>query len=389
MYPFPFPDDFPIYTYPAVLGKKHLILRMPNRLRRFPLICTSVLFLSCIFLSGVAFGDDGAASMAAGGLELPRGTHISIRKERLEISEAMITADLDVRNDAGSDITTDMAFHFPSYGHGANEDGLSQVDKFHVSVDGREVTYVTDIDAVIDQKTGSGWNVTLELRKFGVDVVALYPDPDGEKELTILDKLSDAQQNQMRELGLLDKDFLPLWHVDKLCHWTQTFFAHKLVHIHQEYAPGEGFLHIEAGDLDPQRPPHPPEPQLERASDLQKQLQNACVEPSISNSLGAKSNPSAPLFMSWVDYLLTTDKSWQMPIRDFTLVLDQSARPGFGETVISACWDGFLRRLDAAHLEAHQLNLVPSKDLHIVFFSANPVRRPTEEKTSAVSSSRR
>jgi len=322
--------------------------------------------LVTLFANGALLvrGDDSSASMAAGGIQLRREARISMEKERLEIGLDKVAVEFEFLNESDSDITTEVAFQFPSYGHGANEESITDVRKFHVWVEGKELQYETQIRAM-----ANGKDQTKALRKFGIDVVSLDADPsyDGIEEA-----LSLSQQKEMFALGLIDKNQLPQWTVEKLSYWRQTFPAHKILHVRHEYTPATGFFPLEAGDLDLKRT-HRPEQELERVPDLYKQIEKACVDPGLRKSLGALDKPSNPVEMVWVDYVLTTANSWKTPIKDFTLVLDRPPvlESGKSRTFVSLCWDGPIVRLDADHFQARQTNFVPRKELHVAFLSSS------------------
>ena len=60
--------------------------------------------------------DDGAASIAAGGVILmKREPRIVMAKEVLSISPLRVLVDYDFRNDSDEDITTEVAFPIPAY----------------------------------------------------------------------------------------------------------------------------------------------------------------------------------------------------------------------------------------------------------------------------------
>jgi Domain of unknown function (DUF4424) len=60
-------------------------------------------------------GDDGAASVAAGGIVLRKESRISMEKERLTVGARKVTVEFDFLNESDQDITTEVAFPIPPY----------------------------------------------------------------------------------------------------------------------------------------------------------------------------------------------------------------------------------------------------------------------------------
>jgi hypothetical protein len=89
-------------------------LQMPlPRYRRFAFrAIASIAFLSA---ARSLRADDGAASIAAGGIVMVHEPRITMQKEVLRISESKVQVDYEFRNDTASDITTEVAFPVPAY----------------------------------------------------------------------------------------------------------------------------------------------------------------------------------------------------------------------------------------------------------------------------------
>lgn len=81
---------------------------------------------------------------------------------------------------------------------------------------------------------------------------------------------------------------------------------------------------------------------------------------------------------AYVDFVLTTANIWKTPIEDFTLIVERPhSTNDRGETetnYVSFCLDGPGTKIAADHFLAHSVNLVPSKELRIGFFSVQPSR---------------
>ena len=172
----------------------------------------------------------------------------------------------------------------------------------------------------------------------------------------------------MRELvaagavRLDDKIPSPDWTVEKRYHWTQTFPAKSSVHIRHEYTPVTGAQLVPTDLL---APSHKVQPDEKYAVDV---MTSMCVSPAAINTLGAKKN--GIVVANWVDFILTTANSWKQPIEDFTLIVERTDP----KDTVSFCWDGPVTKLDANRFQAHVMNLVPTKELHIGFYQFSPAQ---------------
>jgi len=321
-----------------------------------------------MLLSGtLAFGNDGAASSGAGGIQLRHEANISMEKERLTISESNVTVEYEFLNDTDKDITTEVAFPIPPYDNKPDDpDGIPGFNDFHLWVNGKELKYNIDVRAKLNGK-----DYTDLLKTLGVDIASFDGDYNlqGDPPKGAITKLPKKQVQQLSSLGLVDSaDGMPRWQVVKTYYWTQTFSAHKVLHVRHEYTPMFGFELIAPEDLASNKP-HPNDPQGE--------VGRVCVDPSLQKGLADRAiknykTPGMQLGMAWVDYILTTANSWKTPITDFTLVIDRTRSShvaGVGTQYVSLCWDGPINKLDADHLVAHKTNFIPQKELNIAFIS--------------------
>lgn len=297
-----------------------------------------------------ALGNDSAASTGAGGIQLRREANISMEKERLTISESKVTVEYEFLNETDKDITTEVEFPIPPYENTSDStNGFPDFNDFHLWVDGKELKYNTDIRAKLNGK-----DYTDLLKGLGVDIETFDGDygSEGEPPTGVISRLPQKQVQQLSRLGLIDSaDGMPLWQVVKTYYWTQTFPAHKILHVRHEYTPMFGFEFTNLKDL---------------AFD-----QRFCVDPSLQKEI--RNHKTSGFAVAWVDYILTTANSWKTPIKDFTLVIDRRKGPAadasFGTRYVSLCWDGPINKLDADHLIAHISNFVPTKELKVAFIS--------------------
>jgi len=305
----------------------------------------------------LALGNDGAASSSAGGIQLRHEANISMEKERLTISESKVTVEYEFLNDTDKDITTEVAFPIPPYDNKAdNPGGIPSFNDFHLWVDGKELKYNIDVRAKLNGK-----DYTDLLKTLGVDIASFDGDYNlmGDPPKGAITKLPKKQVQQLSSLGLVDSAIgTPLWEVVKTYYWTQTFPAHKVLHVRHEYTPMFGYELIHPEDLASNKP-HPNDPQGE--------VEHVCVDPSLQKGVADRG-----MGMAWVDYILTTANTWKTPIKDFTLVIDRTRSShvsGVGTQYVSLCWDGPINKPDADHLVAHKTNFIPQKELTIAFIS--------------------
>ena len=315
---------------------------------------TLVLLLS---LSTVR-ADDGAASIAAGGIVMKRESRIVMAKEILKISEDKVIVDYDFRNDTDADITSEVAFPIPNYS--LNPDGAEPkeagFDDFKLSIDGKPARYAVQVRALVGNK-----DMTPMLSQMHVDIASMghyfWPSGGG-PTFPDIDRLSKSQLHRLASLKLVDEDGTPLWSVQKKCYWTQVFPAHGIVHIHHEYKPVLGSLNSVSYGLTGDDPA------------AKKELGTLCVDPSLRRSLiTLVDDPHAIVPYSYVDFILTTANTWKTPIEDFTLIVERPHLKDTNQNYVSFCWSGPVEKVDADHFIAHTTNLIPKNELRIGFIS--------------------
>ena len=304
--------------------------------------------------------DDSAVSVAAGGIRLSREARISMEKEILRISDKTVAVDFDFLNESDSDIRTEVGFPIPPYKFREWGDPGWRRDfsDFRVWVDGREIKYQTDARAKLNGK-----DYTDLLRKLGFEIdFAMNDDNDdlGDRLEKTFASLSPSDQSRLLGLGLVKPergrhDFE--WEVYKEYHWTETFPAHKIVHIRHEYTPEVGYQPVEMGEL-------------------QTKFSDACVGQTLENRLkadvaGRSAREGKYVYLEWVDYILTSANTWKTPIKSFELIADgPKLDKDHHHYYVSFCWSGTIVRRDADHVVAHVGNFVPERELRIYFFPA-------------------
>lgn len=338
------------------------------------------LLLFFLIGTGLAAGNDGAASTAAGGIQLVREPRIAMRTEKLTIAREKITVEYDFSNDTDNDITTEVAFPIPPYTFAFDDPGAPAgfrgFNDFEAWVNNAPIKCEKQVTAWVNEK-----DVTDELKRLGIDANTFghfdfvhEPNPQSPE----IARLPKPDQQALVQSGLVDGDTgFPLWTVKKTYYWRQTFPAHATIHIRHQYQPIIGFTPVELAP--PKLPPRTtaaatrgmPDAWTMSKEDAQL-LTDACVTPQLREKLvsEAKSgNGYAEAF--WVDYILTTANTWKTPISDFRLIVerpqDEESSGPHRHWYVSFCWDGLVRRVDKDHFEADARDFVPNKELHVAF----------------------
>jgi hypothetical protein len=311
-----------------------------------------------------AIADDGAASIAAGGLVMRREPRITMAREVLTISTTKVTVDYDFRNDSDADITTEVAFPIPPYSADSNEERTpseSGFDSFKLWVNDRPVKYQIDVRAFVGRH-----DVTATLNRYHLDISTLGSKID---ELPTPAKAALTQQKMLATAPEFPSAFYPNWTVHKRYYWSQIFPAHGTIHIRHTYIPVVGYSQVGPDIIIPPatRPARAAEDANTRFN--REEFTSLCPSPASVEKLSYTKGIIEPV---WVDFILTTANTWKRPIEDFTLIVERPD-PKF---TVSFCWDGPVEKLDANRFQAHTTNFIPTKELHIGFYHLLPPEKP-------------
>jgi hypothetical protein len=306
--------------------------------------------------------DDGAASIAAGGIILmKREPHIVMAKEVLNISPKKILVSYEFRNDSDQDITTLVAFPVPSYGFEAAAEsfGDAAFDDFQLRIEGKPQSFTTELRAFLGKKDITDLLIRnhIDIASFGhTDTKHGYDSPSKD-----LQRLDAASRRPLIAAGAF-KDGEPSWAVEKKYYWTQVFPAQQSVHIEHSYSPVLGNSNT-IGD-----------PAIYQGKDAMPEYAQSCPAPTLRDPLSKIWNArgiqdESPLTISYVSFILTTANTWKTPIEDFTLIVERPNDPKY-KTFVSFCWDGPVTQTDSDHFAAHANGLVPDKELMIGYINA-------------------
>ena len=320
----------------------------------------TVLILVASLAGSSALAQVGSSSIGVGGIVI-HDSHITIEKEVLTISQNKVVAEYDLHNGSDADITTDLAFHIPDYLSDPRPPSIQGFEDFKVWVNQAPVQYSIEVKA-----TANGHDYTSLLRSMGIDIQSFGHSYERNGPSQI-DQLNQKQKDRLLKTDLLvGPNDGPNWAVRKKYSWSQTFPAHSTTHIRQEYTPAAGksnsIAYATSGD----------------ANQEDSELASVCPTPELLNALrkGAQ-QPRHGIGIDYVDYVLTTDNTWVMPIVDLTVIADGSlanGSPGNSPSagnLVSFCWDGPVERVDDNHLRAHTTDFVPIKELRVGFLQTN------------------
>lgn len=333
----------------------------------FPMRFLSLLAVSAVLAGSAALADDGAASIAAGGIVMTREPRITMAKEVLSISEGKIVVDYDFRNDTNAGITTEVAFPIPDYDldMGNINPAEQGFDDFQLWVNGKSVHYTVEAKDTVEAKAMvKGRDYSALLRSMGVDVASYGHSTDNDTQPQI-QMLSAAQKERLATAGVIDKDNTPNWKVRKKYYWSQSFPAHTTVHIRHEYTPVLGNSNsIAYGTL----------LKTGKAGENDYELASVCPTPELLGALRQDTQRAHHVVsIEYVDFILTTANTWKTPIGDFTLDIARPPlakdpnHPATSVNAVSFCWDGPVEKVSADHFRAHLTNFIPAKEARIGF----------------------
>lgn len=293
-----------------------------------------------------------------------REPRISMAKEVLQISLGKVIVDYDFYNGSSNSIITGIAFPIPDYSVNLGEidPEWQGFEDFRLWVNGSPVTYKIQARAMV-----KGKDLTQLLTPLHIDVASFGHATlnEGSPEIG---KLTNAQRERLQKAGLIDRDGVPLWTVQKKYYWTLSFPAHGRVHIRHEYTPVVGSLNSIRYGMGP-------DPD---ASSV-KELRTFCLDPPLSSTLqGVVRNDKEDAWYSYVDFILTTANTWKTPIGQFTLIVTRPHLKGDLADYVSFCWDRPVKKIDDDHFSATATNFVPTHELRIGFFHVvkNPLSPP-------------
>jgi Domain of unknown function (DUF4424) len=361
--------------------------------RKTSLWLALVLFaVPAFFEPSRAIAAEAAASIAVGGIVPRGGTRVAIAREVLRIGVRNVSVDYDFRNDSSADVTMDLVFPIPPYKNewDAMDPAAQSFRSFVLSVNDEKAAYQTEVAAELN-----GGDITKTLQSHHIDIPTFGHLEIGRdqhfrvRRVAVPDfiRLSKKDQDRLESEGIFEReDGYSKYTVKLEYHWTQTFPAHSMVHIRQEFAPVVGFAEVPALEDALQAALKPAsthastmlEPAATGSVDL---LNGFCANTSFLRSMlraqQMLANSSEAVLPQWVDFALMSTKEWNEPIEDFTLIVEVPQPQRGQQTLVSFCSPGNIQKPDADHIQVHLTNFTPSMDLHVGFFN-EPMNMPSE-----------
>ena len=338
-------------------------------------------FLYLVGASVDALADDGAVSVAVGGLVARRETRIVMAKEVLRISIKKIVVDYDFRNDSDQNVITEVAFPVPPYGSSMDYPPaeIASFSDFKLSIDRKPASFKVEAKAMF-----KGKDVTEILVKDRLDVASFGNSEDGVTYCRNFVSLPESEKKRLTDMGIIEvrdsTDCWAGWEVHLQYHWTQTFPAHSTTHIRHEYSPAEGVnAHMPLEALQLAFTPGSARTNSKRWKDSGAEAMSGfCLAPEqllgLIHRIKGNRHPVdvGEFYTQWVDFILTTANTWQRPIEDFTLIVERPETDlnDKDEVLMSFCspQKAKMEKLDANHTQVHLTNFVPTAELHIGFF---------------------
>jgi len=316
-----------------------------------------LLLLTLSICSTFLAANDGAAEVAAGGLQPKIERRVIMANEKLFISEKEVRVEYEFINKSPREVVTEIAFPIPEYGLG-QELIYHPFNQFSVQVDGKPRSFRTQTQAWV-----KGRNLTRLLEAAGLDIAtfaSIQYTPESVQFPSQIRGLPGPALAKLRAAGAVSPVDVPAWTVRKTYYWTQRFPPWKTVRIAHAYAPVWGeFYFSTLAELD--APP--------RDSGWVVKLEPACTDQVTRDWVAQRLEARKPgegmkdrFHIAWVRYILTTANSWKTPIGQFELEIsaDPKERPCF-------CWDGPIETLAPGRVRVTAKDFVPKGELTVYF----------------------
>jgi hypothetical protein len=210
-------------------------------------------------------------------------------------------------------------------------------DHFELWIEGQKRPFEQDYKVFAPDKKKDFKDL---LKKHGIPYQ--YPNDAGLK----IEALDEKQKGELLRLNLIKQfgeRYEPNWVYQKLLYWKMKFPARKKVNVKHSYNP-----------------------QMGASVSGHSFFKEACVDGPTQKGIEKMLKKSGqPAGVRWVDYILTTAKTWDGPIKDFKLILKKEEFKK--DQIVSTCFPG-VQKVSDKQFEAQRSNFAPDKELSIFYF---------------------
>lgn len=302
-----------------------------------------------LLLPSLALANDGIGGVSAGGIVFRKTDAVAMKKEVLNVSHELISVDYEFVNESGADVEETIIFPLPAYpaSEQPSDTYFGRPAGFSIKVDGKPVSYRTVVQASLD-----GADVTAQLRKLGLSDAQIAFHPSFAPRAKV-PPFTAQQRQQLARLKLIGEGAIgyegPVWDIQVNYVWKQVFPANKVVRVHHEYRPFVSGGPGESGmDDDTAR--------------------SYCADAAFLKTwkkLAVRNGDPGGGYLNAakVSYILKTGNTWKNGIEDFTLNVVKS-KP---EELVSLCFPGTFKKLDARTYQVRLRNFHPAQDLEVYF----------------------
>lgn len=328
-------------------------------------------WITSALLATVLQGNDYTAEIANGGLRARQEDRVSMRSERLYLSQKTIRVEYEFVNETTEMVETVVAFPWPGYrfSYAVGTFGPEML-RFSVTVDGTTIQHQTEVRAFLGAR-----EITDQLRSLRIDAATFggIGTSAGKKPWIDLKRLE-----QLKATGAVDKESgLPEWMTYVTHYWRQRFPPGRSVRIVHEYQPmGGGASYRPLSAIEKATPEITSNREWFVGRDFDSRESgcpdNAFVKAFLRRQQESEKDttvqPGMGLPFNWVRYILTTANTWKGPIQEFELIVDRN----HGE-LVTFCWDGTVEKIGPNRFRAAMKNFRPTRELTVYFVP--PVQR--------------
>lgn len=321
-------------------------------------------------IAGNSVANDSTARVGAGGIVLLKNNDIRMEQEALEVSTKAIRVNYRFKNETSANIQTTVAFPLPSYGWNPGEsayDGnVGPLRAFNLVVDGTKVK-----TNMIRKAEFQGQDITKALRSFGLTDSQIFETFGDCGVVGGLIQCGLTTQQKAKVTHLLGRGHNSTdWKVAETVHWEQIFPAGQSIEVQHEYKPFVGMTYGY-----PYQDHHPVSDNMPWAATSKSQADSekeACLDEDMRKAINKRVESQVRKGSAWVqvvlhdvEYILGTGRNWKGPISEFRLRIVKESE----DQVVSLCFPGKPRIVNATTLEFSHRNFVPQDRLVVHFYT--------------------